>query len=102
MSLPIPLPIAEVDYVEATWVMVVKSLIIFLGVFGIVPVLTVVERKLIGRFQNPHGPNPVGPAGPPQPRANITKLAGKETFRPEAPIPALYVVAPILVIFSGI
>ena len=102
MSLPIPLPLAEVDYVEATWVMVVKSLIIFLGVFGIVPVLTVVERKLIGRFQNRYGPNRVGPVGLVQPLADIIKLAGKEHFRPDAAVPALYVVAPILVIFSGI
>lgn len=43
------LPIAEVNYVEATWVMVVKSIVIFLAVFLIVPVLTWVERKLIGR-----------------------------------------------------
>ena len=45
-------PLADVNYVEATWVMVVKSIVIFLGVFLIVPVLTVAERKLIGRFQN--------------------------------------------------
>jgi NADH-quinone oxidoreductase subunit H len=101
MSLPFHL-LAEVNYVEATWVMVVKSVIIFLGVFLIVPVLTVVERKLIGRFQNRYGPNRVGPGGVVQPLADIVKLAGKEQFRPEAAIPALYVVAPILVIFSGI
>ena len=46
------MPIAEVNYVEATWVLVVKSVIIFLAVFMIVPLLTVAERKLIGRFQN--------------------------------------------------
>ena len=33
-------PLAEVGYAEATWVLVVKSLVIFLGVFLIVPVLT--------------------------------------------------------------
>ena len=43
--------------------MVVKSLVIFLVVFAIVPVLTVVERKLIGRFQHRYGPNRVGPSG---------------------------------------
>src|SRR5512132_4191936 len=98
----IPLPLAEVNYAEATWVMIVKSIVIFLGVFMIVPVLTVVERKLIGRFQNRYGPNRVGPVGLVQPLADIIKLAGKEHFRPDAAVPALYVVAPILVIFSGI
>jgi NADH-quinone oxidoreductase subunit H len=96
------LPLAEVNYVEATWVMIVKSIVIFLGVFLIVPVLTVVERKLIGRFQNRYGPNRVGPGGVVQPLADIVKLAGKEQFMPDAAIPFLYVIAPILVIFSGI
>src|SRR3954451_7525673 len=102
MSLPLPLPIAEVDYVEATWVMVVKSIVIFLGVFSIVPVLTVAERKLIGRFQNRYGPNRVGPVGLVQPLADIVKLAGKEMFRPQAAIPFLFAIAPAIVIFSGI
>ena len=78
------LPLADVNYVEATWVMVVKSIVIFLGVFLIVPVLTVAERKLIGRFQNRYGPNRVGPVGLVQPLADIVKLAGKEMFRPQA------------------
>ena len=50
------LPLAEVGFAEATWIMVVKSVLIFLGVFLIVPLLTVAERKLIGRFQNRYGP----------------------------------------------
>ena len=96
------LPLADVNYVEATWVMVVKSIVIFLGVFLIVPVLTVVERKLIGRFQNRYGPNRVGPVGLVQPLADIVKLAGKEMFRPQAAVPFLYAIAPAIVIFSGI
>jgi len=96
------LPLAEVNYVEATWVMVVKAVVIFLAVFLIVPVLTVVERKLIGRFQNRYGPNRVGPVGLMQPLADILKLAGKEMFRPDAAVPLLYAIAPALVIFSGI
>jgi NADH:ubiquinone oxidoreductase subunit H len=96
------LSIAEVGYVEATWVMVVKSLIIFLAVFMIVPVLTVAERKLIGRFQNRYGPNRVGPVGLMQPLADIVKLAGKEMFRPQAAVPFLFAIAPAIVIFSGI
>ena len=96
------LPLAEVNYVEATWVMVVKSIVIFLGVFMIVPLLTVVERKLIGRFQNRYGPNRVGPVGLVQPLADIVKLAGKEMFRPDAAVPFLYAIAPAIVIFSGI
>jgi len=94
--------LAEVGYVEATWVMVVKSVIIFALVFGMVPVLTWVERKLIGRFQNRYGPNRVGPVGLLQPLADIGKLAGKEKFTPDAAVSFLYAIAPALVIFSGI
>ncbi|MQA73044.1 MAG: NADH-quinone oxidoreductase subunit NuoH [Solirubrobacterales bacterium] len=82
--------------------MVVKSIVIFLVVFMIVPVLTVVERKLIGRFQNRYGPNRVGPVGLMQPVADILKLAGKQVLHPSASVPLLYAIGPALVIFSGI
>ena len=94
--------LAEVGFAEASWILVVKSVVIFLAVFMIVPVLTLAERKLIGRFQNRYGPNRVGPGGLLQPLADIVKLAGKEMFRPDAAVPVLYVIAPVLVIFSGI
>ena len=94
--------IADVNFAEATWILVVKSIVIFLLVFMIVPVLTLVERKLIGRFQHRYGPNRVGPVGLLQPLADIIKLAGKEMFRPDAAIPLLYAVAPAIVIMSGI
>ena len=93
---------AEVGFAEATWILVVKSIVIFLGVFLIVPVLTVVERKLIGRFQHRYGPNRVGPVGMMQPLADILKLVGKQVFRPDAAIPLLCALGPALVIFSGI
>jgi NADH-quinone oxidoreductase subunit H len=98
----VTVPLAEVGFAEATWIMVVKSVVIFLGVFIIVPVLTLAERKLIGRFQNRYGPNRAGPVGLLQPLADILKLAGKEMFRPAAAVPLLFAIAPALVIFSGI
>ena len=73
--------VAEIGFAEATWILIVKSLVIFLGVFLIVPVLTVVERKLIGRFQHRYGPNRVGPVGL-QPLADVIKLVGKQVYRP--------------------
>jgi NADH-quinone oxidoreductase subunit H len=96
------IPLADTSYTEATWVMIVKSLVIFAVIFAIVPVLTVVERKLIGRFQHRYGPNRVGPVGMAQPLADILKLVGKQVFRPEAAVPLLYAIGPALVIFSGI
>jgi NADH-quinone oxidoreductase subunit H len=94
--------LAEVGYAEATWVMVVKSLVIFLVVFGLLPMLTVLERKLIGRFQNRYGPNRVGPVGLFQPLADVAKLISKEHFRPREAIPFLYAIGPALVVLSGV
>jgi NADH-quinone oxidoreductase subunit H len=96
------IPVADTSFTEATWILVVKSILIFLVVFMIVPVLTVIERKLIGRFQHRYGPNRVGPVGMLQPLADILKLAGKQFFRPDAAVPFLYALGPALVIFSGI
>jgi NADH-quinone oxidoreductase subunit H len=96
------IPLADTSFTEATWILIVKSVLIFLVVFSIVPVLTVVERKLIGRFQHRYGPNRVGYVGLMQPLADIIKLAGKQFFRPDAAVPFLYAIGPALVIFSGI
>jgi NADH-quinone oxidoreductase subunit H len=96
------LSLADVNYVEATWVMIVKSIVIFAVIFGIVPVLTVVERKLIGRFQHRYGPNRVGPFGLLQPLADLFKLISKQGFRPDNAIPMLYVLGPLLPVISGI
>jgi NADH-quinone oxidoreductase subunit H len=72
------LPIADTQFVEATWIMVVKSLVIFGVIFAILPLMTVLERKLIGRFQHRYGPNRVGPFGLMQPLADVGKLLSKE------------------------
>ena len=96
------IPIGEVGFAEASWVMVVKSLVIFLVVFGLLPMLTVLERKLIGRFQNRYGPNRVGPVGLFQPLADVAKLISKEHFRPREAIPFLYAIGPALVVLSGV
>ena len=45
--------LADTTFVEATWILVVKSIVIFAVIFAIVPMLTVLERKLLGRFQAP-------------------------------------------------
>jgi NADH-quinone oxidoreductase subunit H len=96
------LPIADTTVVEATWIMVVKSIVIFAVIFGILPLLTVLERKLIGRFQHRYGPNRVGPFGLLQPLADVGKLISKESFRPENAISTLFVLGPLLPVLSGV
>ena len=82
--------------------MVVKSLVIFAVIFGILPILTVVERKLIGRFQHRYGPNRVGPFGLMQPLADVGKLISKESFRPENAVSTLFILGPLLPVLSGV
>ena len=96
------LPLADTQFVEATWIMIVKSIVIFAVIFGILPVLTVVERKLIGRFQHRYGPNRVGPYGLLQPLADVGKLISKESFRPANAIPTLFILGPLLPVLAGV
>ena len=96
------LPVADTSFAEAAWIMVVKSLVIFIVVFSVLPLLTVLERKLIGRFQNRYGPNRVGPFGILQPLADVGKLLGKESFRPQNAVATLFVLGPALVVLSAV
>ena len=92
---------ADVGFAEASWLMVLKSLIIFAVILGIVPLILLLERKLLGRFQARYGPNRVGPKGLLQPLADVVKLLSKESYKPEAAVPILWAIAPALVILSA-
>jgi NADH-quinone oxidoreductase subunit H len=96
------LPVAEVGFDESVLVLIVKSILIFAIVFAIVPLLTVLERKLIGRFQARYGPNRVGPFGILQPLADVIKLVSKEQFAPRTAVPWLMAIAPIISIFTAV
>ena len=41
----VSLPLADTGVAEATWILIVKSIVIFAVIFAILPVLTVVERS---------------------------------------------------------
>jgi NADH-quinone oxidoreductase subunit H len=96
------LPLGDTNFVDATWIMIVKSLIIFVVILQIVPIVLLVERKLLGRFQQRYGPNRVGPYGAIQPLADVGKLLSKQGFRPRGAVPILYEIAPALSIFSAV
>src|SRR4051794_41366171 len=96
------LPLADTQFVEATWIMVVKSLVIFGVIFAILPLMTVVERKLLGRFQHRYGPNRVGPFGILQPMADIGKLIFKQQFRPNSSIGWLFALAPAISMVTAV
>ena len=101
-GLVLGLPLADTNFVDATWIMIVKSIVIFLVILNIVPILLLVERKLLGRFQQRYGPNRVGPYGIMQPLADVGKLLSKQAFRPKGAVPVLYELAPALTIISAV
>jgi NADH-quinone oxidoreductase subunit H len=88
--------LAVVGYYEAWWIQILKALVIFAVALGVLPMLIVYERKLLGRFQNRYGPNRVGPYGLLQPLAEVIKLATKEPFRPNTSVGALFRLAPVI------
>jgi len=94
--------IAVVGYYEAWWIQILKALVIFAVALGVLPMLIVYERKLIGRFQNRYGPNRVGPYGLLQPLAEVIKLATKEPFRPNTSVGVLFRLAPAISIATAV
>lgn len=95
------IPIADVGFAEATWILIVKSVIIFVGLFTMVPLILLAERKLIGRFQARIGPNRVGPYGLLQPLADVLKLISKESYKPDHAVPLLWAIAPAISVFAA-
>jgi NADH-quinone oxidoreductase subunit H len=96
------LPLAEVGYFEPWWIQLLKGLVIFAVMFQLVPVVLLVERKLLGRFQHRYGPNRVGPFGILQPMADIGKLIFKEQFRPRGSIGWLFALAPAISMMTAV
>src|SRR5947208_14701151 len=95
-------PLADTNFVESTGVMAIKCLLIFMFVLGVVPMILLLERKLLGRFQARLGPNRVGPFGLLQPLADVLKLLSKEQFRPRTAVPWMMAIAPAISIFTAV
>src|SRR6267154_3656979 len=84
------------------WVMqIVSSLInifallgVFLTLFALISVL---ERKILGRMQNRYGPNRVGPFGLFQPVADGIKMLIKEDIVPVRADKIVHFLAPVLI-----
>src|SRR4051794_39960058 len=93
---------ADTHFVESTGVQIVKSIVIFAFVLGVVPMILLLERKLLGRFQNRYGPNRVGPYGLLQPLADVVKLLGKEQFYPRTGVPLMMAIAPAIAILTAV
>ncbi len=93
---------AVVGFYEPWWIQILKAVIIFAVGLQLVPVVLVIERKLLGRFQHRVGPNRVGPFGVLQPLADILKLIFKEDFRPRTSVGFIFALAPIISIVTAV
>ena len=87
---------------ESVVVQVVKAILIFAFVLQVVPLILLLERKLLGRFQARIGPNRVGPYGLGQPLADVLKLLSKEQSTPSTAVPWMMAIAPALSIFTAV
>lgn len=89
------------------WVMQIASSLInifaVLGVFlTLFALISVLERKILGRMQNRYGPNRVGPFGLFQPVADGIKMLIKEDIVPVRADKIVHFLAPILIAATAI
>ncbi len=75
---------------------VVRSLVFLVGVLTGFAYVTLLERRLLARFQVRVGPDRVGPLGLLQPLADGIKLIFKENFVPAGADPLVYQTAPLI------
>ena len=88
--------------VEATLVQIAKAIVIFAFILQVVPLILLLERKLLGRFQSRYGPNRVGPYGLMQPVADVLKLVSKESSTPSTAVPWMMAIAPVISIVTAV
>ena len=78
----------------------VKTIVVISVLMGFVAYLTLAERKVLGRLQVRFGPNRVGPYGLLQPIADGIKSFTKEDIIPANADKPLFVLAPMIVLFT--
>ena len=87
---------------EPWWITIIKALIVINVVMVFFALTTWLERKLLGRMQHRYGPNRAGPKGLLVPIADLLKLIRKEAFAPGGAKQPLYIIAPIISMFTAL
>jgi NADH-quinone oxidoreductase subunit H len=82
-----------VQLIASSLLNITAVLVVFMTLFALISVL---ERKILGRIQNRYGPNRVGPFGLFQPIADGIKLLIKEDIVPIRADRAVHFLAPIM------
>ena len=90
------------NYGEPWWISLIKAAILVNLVMLAFAYTTWLERKLLGRMQNRYGPNRAGPFGLLQPIADLIKLIRKESFFPVAARDGVYILAPVISLFTAL
>jgi len=86
---------------DPLWVTFIKALVLCVVLLGAFAYMTVIERKLLGRFQHRYGPNLTGPGGWLQPIADAIKTVFKEDLVVSAADKFVLVLAPaISIVFA--
>jgi NADH-quinone oxidoreductase subunit H len=85
--------------VASSLINIFALLFVFLTLFALMSVL---ERKILGRIQNRYGPNRVGPFGLLQPVADGIKMLIKEDIVPACADQLVHFLAPILIAAAAI
>ena len=77
-----------------------QAVVILVSVLLLAAVLTVIERRLLGLWQDRYGPNRVGPLGSLQLVADMIKILFKEDWIPPFADRPLFVMAPVIAMAS--
>jgi len=77
-------------------VMLAKSVVVLVLLLTLCAYATLLERKVVARFQTRIGPNRAGPAGLLQPLADLVKLVFKEDLNPAGANKLMFVLAPVM------
>jgi NADH-quinone oxidoreductase subunit H len=84
---------------DLAWFLVgalIKSIIAIVALLGAFAYMTLIERRIIARFQRRVGPNRAGPFGVFQPIADALKMAFKEEILPTNASRVAFLIAPAI------
>jgi len=90
------------DWIDALLIPAVKSLIVIVGLLIAFAYMTLLERKLAGRFVMRYGPNRAGPFGLLQPISDAFKAIFKEEVIPSEVDKWIYVVSPGIAVAAAL